>query len=114
MYIMFCIAGTYPMVTSSNCSIGGICTGLGIPPRNIGDVFGVVKAYLTRVGGGKFPTECDEVRAQDYMKDCFYSMRLDHNIIHGCQLLVILKEASGLLFQVVYTKYSLQCCQCIS
>jgi len=49
------------MVTSSNCSIGGICTGLGIPPRNIGDVFGVVKAYLTRVGGGNFPTECDEV-----------------------------------------------------
>merc|ERR1712119_110794 len=49
--------GTYPYVTSSNCSIGGVCTGLGIPPRAIGDVFGVVKAYTTRVGDGPFPTE---------------------------------------------------------
>jgi len=56
--------GTYPMVTSSNCSIGGICTGLGIPPKNIGDVYGVVKAYLTRVGGGHFPTECDDVMSE--------------------------------------------------
>lgn len=49
--------GTYPMVTSSNCTIGGVCTGLGVPPRSIGDVYGVVKAYLTRVGKGSFPTE---------------------------------------------------------
>merc|ERR1739844_271520 len=49
--------GTYPYVTSSNCSIGGVCTGLGIPPRFVGDVFGVVKAYTTRVGDGPFPTE---------------------------------------------------------
>ena len=49
--------GTYPYVTSSNCSIGGVCTGLGIPPGRIGNVFGVVKAYLTRVGAGAFPTE---------------------------------------------------------
>ncbi|XP_063722918.1 adenylosuccinate synthetase isozyme 2 A-like [Symsagittifera roscoffensis] len=49
--------GTYPFVTSSNCSIGGVCTGLGIPPSSIGDVFGVVKAYTTRVGEGPFPTE---------------------------------------------------------
>jgi len=49
--------GTYPYVTSSNCSIGGVCTGLGIPPRYIGDVYGVVKAYTTRVGDGPFPTE---------------------------------------------------------
>lgn len=49
--------GTYPYVTSSNCSIGGVCTGLGIPPRYIGDVFGVVKAYTTRVGDGSFLTE---------------------------------------------------------
>jgi len=49
--------GTYPYVTSSNCSIGGVCTGLGIPPRSIGDVYGVVKAYTTRVGDGPFPTE---------------------------------------------------------
>lgn len=49
--------GTYPMVTSSNCSVGGVCTGLGIPPQSIGEVIGVVKAYLTRVGSGIFPTE---------------------------------------------------------
>ncbi|CAG0903018.1 unnamed protein product [Darwinula stevensoni] len=49
--------GTYPYVTSSNCSIGGVITGLGIPPRIIGEVYGVVKAYTTRVGDGPFPTE---------------------------------------------------------
>jgi len=49
--------GTYPYVTSSNCSIGGVCTGLGLPPYYIGDVYGVVKAYTTRVGDGPFPTE---------------------------------------------------------
>lgn len=49
--------GTYPFVTSSNCTVGGACTGLGIPPMNIGEVFGVAKAYTTRVGIGAFPTE---------------------------------------------------------
>ncbi|CAB3248859.1 unnamed protein product [Arctia plantaginis] len=49
--------GTYPYVTSSNCSIGGVCTGLGLPPKVIGEVIGVVKAYTTRVGDGPFPTE---------------------------------------------------------
>ncbi|KAF2348367.1 Adenylosuccinate synthetase [Trinorchestia longiramus] len=49
--------GTYPYVTSSNCSVGGACTGLGIPPYFIGEVYGVVKAYTTRVGVGPFPTE---------------------------------------------------------
>jgi adenylosuccinate synthase len=49
--------GTYPFVTSSNASIGGVCTGLGIGPRAIGAVMGVVKAYATRVGGGPMPTE---------------------------------------------------------
>ncbi|XP_026462113.1 adenylosuccinate synthetase-like isoform X2 [Ctenocephalides felis] len=54
--------GTYPYVTSSNCSIGGVVTGLGLPPRNIGDIVGVVKAYTTRVGDGPFPTELhDEI-----------------------------------------------------
>lgn len=51
------LSGTYPFVTSSNCTVGGVCTGLGIPPLNIGDVFGVSKAYTTRVGIGAFPTE---------------------------------------------------------
>ncbi|VDQ00064.1 unnamed protein product [Trichobilharzia regenti] len=49
--------GTYPHVTSSNCSIGGVCTGLGLPPSRIGPVYGVIKAYTTRVGSGAFPTE---------------------------------------------------------
>lgn len=49
--------GTYPYVTSSSTSIGGVCTGLGIPPKLIGKTIGVVKAYTTRVGGGPFPTE---------------------------------------------------------
>src|SRR6266487_2784035 len=49
--------GTYPYVTSSNASIGGVCTGLGVPPRAIDRVLGVVKAYTTRVGAGPFPTE---------------------------------------------------------
>ncbi|XP_044468843.1 adenylosuccinate synthetase 2, chloroplastic-like [Mangifera indica] len=49
--------GTYPFVTSSSPSAGGICTGLGIAPRAVGDLIGVVKAYTTRVGSGPFPTE---------------------------------------------------------
>ena len=49
--------GTYPYVTSSNASIGGVCTGLGVPPKAIGAALGVVKAYTTRVGEGPFPTE---------------------------------------------------------
>ncbi|CAB4320088.1 unnamed protein product [Prunus armeniaca] len=49
--------GTYPFVTSSSPSAGGICTGLGIAPRVLGDLVGVVKAYTTRVGSGPFPTE---------------------------------------------------------
>ncbi|ORY83051.1 adenylosuccinate synthetase [Protomyces lactucae-debilis] len=49
--------GTYPYVTSSPTTIGGVCTGLGIPPQRIGTVWGVVKAYTTRVGAGPFPTE---------------------------------------------------------
>ena len=49
--------GTYPYVTSSNASIGGVCTGLGVGPRAIGRVLGVVKAYTTRVGEGPLPTE---------------------------------------------------------
>ncbi len=49
--------GTYPYVTSSNASIGGVCTGLGVPPRAINGVLGVAKAYTTRVGEGPLPTE---------------------------------------------------------
>ncbi|XP_003745529.1 adenylosuccinate synthetase [Galendromus occidentalis] len=49
--------GTYPYVTSSNCTVGGVCTGIGIPPSFVGLVYGVFKAYCTRVGDGPFPTE---------------------------------------------------------
>jgi adenylosuccinate synthase len=56
--------GTYPYVTSSNCSIGGVCTGLAIPPHCIREVYGVVKAYTTRVGSGPFPTEQLNVSAK--------------------------------------------------
>ncbi|MFD1001758.1 adenylosuccinate synthase [Ohtaekwangia kribbensis] len=49
--------GSYPFVTSSNTVTAGACTGLGIAPRNIGEVYGIFKAYSTRVGSGPFPTE---------------------------------------------------------
>jgi adenylosuccinate synthase len=49
--------GTYPYVTSSNTTAGGACTGAGVPPTRINGVVGVSKAYITRVGGGPFPTE---------------------------------------------------------
>ncbi|GGH47041.1 adenylosuccinate synthetase [Mangrovimonas yunxiaonensis] len=49
--------GTYPFVTSSNTTAAGACTGLGVAPNKIKDVFGIFKAYTTRVGSGPFPTE---------------------------------------------------------
>jgi len=49
--------GTYPFVTSSNTVCAGACTGLGVAPSRIGEVYGIVKAYCTRVGSGPFPTE---------------------------------------------------------
>ncbi len=51
--------GSYPFVTSSNTTTAGACTGLGIAPNKVGDVYGIFKAYCTRVGGGPFPTELD-------------------------------------------------------
>lgn len=57
--------GSYPFVTSSNTVCAGACTGLGIAPNKIGDVFGIMKAYCTRVGAGPFPTELfDETGAK--------------------------------------------------
>ena len=49
--------GTYPFVTSSNTVSAGVCNGLGVAPRQIGEVIGITKAYTTRVGSGPFPTE---------------------------------------------------------
>jgi len=61
--------GTYPFVTSSSASAGGACTGTGVPPTRIHGVIGVSKAYITRVGGGPFPTEAfdgagDQIRSR--------------------------------------------------
>ena len=52
--------GSYPFVTSSNTITAGACTGLGVAPNQISDVFGIFKAYCTRVGSGPFPTELDD------------------------------------------------------
>ena len=60
--------GTYPYVTSSNCSVGGAATGLGIPPSRMGAVVGVAKAYATRVGEGPFPTELNNTIGEQLRK----------------------------------------------
>ena len=57
--------GTYPFVTSSPVSTGGICTGLGVAPKNISGVIGIAKAYCTRVGSGPFPTEIGGDKEED-------------------------------------------------
>ncbi len=56
--------GTYPYVTSSNTVAAGACTGLGIAPARVGEVFGIFKAYCTRVGSGPFPTELNDEDGQ--------------------------------------------------
>jgi len=62
--------GTYPFVTSSATTAGGVCTGLGVPPSRVDCVIGVVKAYATRVGAGPFPTELDcDVGAGNHLQE---------------------------------------------
>lgn len=57
--------GTYPYITSSSTTVGGVCTGLGVPPSAIETNIGIMKAYTTRVGGGPFPSELtDEIGAR--------------------------------------------------
>jgi adenylosuccinate synthase len=56
--------GTYPFVTSSTTLCAGVCTGLGVAPRRIGNVYGIFKAYCTRVGSGPFPTELFDADGQ--------------------------------------------------
>ncbi len=63
--------GTYPFVTSSPVSIGGICTGLGVPPQKIDGVIGIAKAYCTRVGEGPFPTELEDENGEFLRKNGF-------------------------------------------
>lgn len=60
--------GTYPYVTSSNPTAGGVCTGAGIGPTRIDEVIGVAKAYITRVGEGPFPTELDN-KIGEYLRE---------------------------------------------
>lgn len=57
--------GTYPFVTSSHPTVGGCCTGLGIPPTRITRIIGIVKAYTTRVGNGPFPTELEDENGEE-------------------------------------------------
>jgi adenylosuccinate synthase len=59
--------GTYPFVTSSNTLSGGVCSGLGVAPKHIRKVYGIFKAYCTRVGSGPFPTELDDTTG-DYLR----------------------------------------------
>lgn len=61
--------GTYPFVTSSNPTAGGACTGLGIGPRAIDHVIGIIKAYTTRVGEGPFPTEITDGAEQQKLRE---------------------------------------------
>lgn len=68
------IVGTYPYVTSSNCTVGGAITGLGIPPQSIKHIYGVFKAYATRVGIGAFPTELTDVSSTKFR--CWASQQL--------------------------------------
>lgn len=60
--------GTYPFVTSSNTITAGVCSGLGVAPSTIGDVYGISKAYCTRVGGGPFPTELEDETGEELRK----------------------------------------------
>jgi adenylosuccinate synthase len=60
--------GTYPFVTSSSATAGGACTGAGVPPTQIHGIFGVSKAYTTRVGSGPFPTELDNEEGERIRK----------------------------------------------
>ena len=60
--------GTYPFVTSSNTVSAGVCNGLGVPPTAVERVYGITKAYCTRVGGGPFPTELSDDMGERIMK----------------------------------------------
>lgn len=61
--------GTYPFVTSSNPTSGGVCTGSGFGPTRIDEIIGIVKAYSTRVGSGAFPTEMENTEDEELGKD---------------------------------------------
>ena len=116
--------GTYPYVTSSNTTSAGACTGLGIAPNKINEVFGIFKAYTTRVGSGPFPTELHDVIGQRMAKvgnefgattgrprRCGWLdlVSLKHSItVNGVTELIIMKGdvLSGIEKIKVYTKYN--------
>ena len=60
--------GSYPFVTSSNTICAGACTGMGVAPNKIGEVYGIFKAYCTRVGSGPFPTELEDATGEELRK----------------------------------------------
>lgn len=60
--------GTYPYITSSSTTVGGVCTGLGVPPSVIETNIGIMKAYTTRVGGGPFPSELEDATGERLQK----------------------------------------------
>ena len=60
--------GTYPFVTSSTCTIGGVCSGLGVPAKYVNEAIAIVKAYTTRVGEGGFATEQLNVSQKSRLK----------------------------------------------
>ncbi len=61
--------GSYPFVTSSSTTAAGVCAGLGVAPRTIGEVYGIFKAYCTRVGSGPFPTELEDANGELMRKE---------------------------------------------
>lgn len=63
--------GSYPFVTSSSTTCAGVCTGLGVAPTKIGKVYGIFKAYCTRVGSGPFPTELNDETGEELRKKGF-------------------------------------------
>lgn len=99
-------------MTSSNCTVGGVCTGLGVPPSHVGRVYGVVKVYTTRVGVGAFPTEQNNVSMDNHSPPGNYYLnddKLDRSQVmkisevHSGEV-VITKTARHVLFQCVSRK----------
>jgi adenylosuccinate synthase len=100
-------SGTYPFVTSSTVTTAGVCTGLGIAPNKIGEVFGIFKAYTTRVGSGPFPTELfDEIGKKIRDVGCEYGATTGRPRRCGWLDLVALKYAIQIngVSQLIMTK----------
>jgi adenylosuccinate synthase len=104
--------GTYPFVTSSTCVASNACSGAGVGPKLITDIFGVVKAYTTRVGAGPFPTELfDEIGDKLQEKGAEFGATTGRKRRCGWLDMVILKNAVRLnsLTGLVITKLDVLC-----